>query len=57
MPVLIEDDTAILDDSGNAFGLDDDFGGTLYLSDIHNQRGKPQKMVCACMRGSRSVCT
>jgi hypothetical protein len=57
MPVLIEDDTAILDDSGNAFGLDDDFDGTLYLSDIHNQRGKPQKMVCACMRGSRSVCT
>lgn len=57
---LIEDDTAIMDDSGDAFGLDDDFEApddTRYVSDIHNPRGKPQKMVCAWTRRSRSVCT
>jgi hypothetical protein len=60
MPGLIVDDTAILDDQGDPFGLDDDFEApddTRYVSDIHNPRGKPQQMVCAWMRGSRSACT
>ena len=58
MTGLIVDDTAILDDRGDAFGLDDDFeapDGTRYVSDIHNPGGQPLKMVCAWMNEGFSL--
>ena len=58
MPQLIVDDTPITDDKGDVFELDDDFeapGGTRYVSDIHNPKGKPQRRVRACAGGARGA--
>ena len=59
MPQLIVDDTPITDDKGDVFELDDDFeapGGTRYVSDIHNPKGKPQRRVRACAGGVLAPC-